>query len=162
MLDALRGYIQMASGLTEVTTAKAKEIAVALVSHGINLGSKAPDVVGQVQDVADDLVATGRSNRDLMTGMVRTEVDKAVGRMGVVREDELAALRRHVQRLEEQLHAYINGSVPAASNVNADPHPQDEVHEAVESQNATVTESAVHTVKKKVYLDEAGNPIDAR
>jgi cell division protein FtsB len=35
--------------------------------------------------------------------MIRTEVDKAVGRMGFVREDELAALRRHVQRLEGEI-----------------------------------------------------------
>lgn len=30
-------------------------------------------------------------------GLVKTEVDRAVGRMGFVREEELAAVRRHVQ-----------------------------------------------------------------
>ena len=33
----------------------------------------------------------------------RHELDQMVGRMGFVREDELAALRRHVERLEQQL-----------------------------------------------------------
>ena len=49
MFEDLRGYLQMASGLTEVTAAKAKEIAMALVSQSLNMSAKAPDVVGQVQ-----------------------------------------------------------------------------------------------------------------
>ena len=32
MLDELRGYLQMASGLTEVTAAKARELAMSLGS----------------------------------------------------------------------------------------------------------------------------------
>lgn len=78
-------------------------MASSLIGQGMSLGTKAPDVVGQVQELADELVATSKENRDLLTGMIRSEVDKAVGRMGFVREDELAALRRHVQRLESDL-----------------------------------------------------------
>lgn len=110
MLDDLRNYLQMASGLTEATTAKAKDVVTGLISTGIStgmsLGSKAapaPEMMGQVQELADDLVATSKNNRDMLTAMIRSEVDKAVGRMGFVREDELAALRRHVQRLEQQV-----------------------------------------------------------
>ncbi len=103
MFEDLRGYLQMASGLTEVTAAKAKEIAMALVSQGLNISAKGPDVVGQVQELADDLVSTSKENREMLLGLIRSEVDRAVGRMGFVREDELAALRRHVQRLEQQL-----------------------------------------------------------
>ena len=44
-----------------------------------------------------------RTNRDLLTGLVRTEVDRAVGRMGFVREEELAAVRKHVQRLARRV-----------------------------------------------------------
>ena len=47
---------------------------------------------------------------------IEAEVDKAVGRMGFVREDELAALRRHVQRLESEVHELKSAaaSAPAA------------------------------------------------
>lgn len=106
MLEDLRSYLQLASGLTEATTAKAKEVVTGLMSTGLSLSSKAvpaPEMMGQVQELADDLVATSRNNRDMLTAMIRAEVDKAVGRMGFVREDELAALRRHVQRLERQV-----------------------------------------------------------
>lgn len=104
MLNDLRGYIELANGLTEVTRAKAQEIAMMLVSQGLALSTKAPDVKGQIQELADDLLSTSRHNREMLVGLVRAEVDRTVGRMGFVREDELAAVRRHVQRVEQQLH----------------------------------------------------------
>jgi hypothetical protein len=115
VLDALRGYVQLATGLTEVTVAKAREAAAALLAQGLDL-DKVPDVPGkdsamsaatvaasQVQGLADDLLETSKQNRELLTGLVRTEVDRAAGRLGFVREEELAAVRRHVSRLETQL-----------------------------------------------------------
>jgi nucleoid-associated protein YgaU len=39
----------------------------------------------------------------MLVGLIRTEVDRAAGRLGFVREEELAAVRRHVARLETQL-----------------------------------------------------------
>ena len=116
MLDDLRSSLQMASGRTEATTAKAKDVVTGLLSSGLSLTTKAmpaPEMMGQVQELADDLVATSKNNRDTLTAMIRAEVDKAVGRMGFVREDELAALRRHVQRLERQI-ADIQGDLDQA------------------------------------------------
>jgi polyhydroxyalkanoate synthesis regulator phasin len=106
VLDDLRNYLQLASGLTEATASKAKDAVTGLLAHGVSLSSRAmpaPDMMGQVQELADDLVATSRNNREMLVGMIRAEVDRNVGRMGFVREDELAALRRHVQRLEKQI-----------------------------------------------------------
>jgi polyhydroxyalkanoate synthesis regulator phasin len=100
MLEGLRGYLQLASGVTEVTASKARDAAMSLVNQGMQLTGKTPDMVGSVQDIADDLVATSKQNREMLVGMIRTEVDRAVGRMGFVREDELAALRARVERLE--------------------------------------------------------------
>jgi polyhydroxyalkanoate synthesis regulator phasin len=115
VLDAVRGYLQLASGLTEVTIAKAREAAAALLSQGLDL-DKVPDVPGkdsavgaakvaatQVQGLADELLVSSKQNRELLTGLIRTEVDRSAGRLGFVREEELAAVRRHVSRLENQL-----------------------------------------------------------
>jgi len=102
MLNGLRGYVQLATGLTEVTATKARDAAMALVNQGMQLTGKTPDVMDSVQDIADDLLATSKQNREMLVGMIRTEVDRAVGRMGFVREDELAALRSRVERLESQ------------------------------------------------------------
>ncbi len=125
MLDALRGYVQLATGLTEVTLARAREAAAALLTQGLDL-DVVPDVPGkdaakvaatQVQGLADDLLMTSKQNRELLTGLVRTEVDRAAGRLGFVREEELAAVRRHVSRLETQLADVREriGATPGAS-----------------------------------------------
>jgi polyhydroxyalkanoate synthesis regulator phasin len=119
ILDDLRSYLQMASGLTEATTGKARDIVGDLMAQGLSFTAKAvpaPEMMGQVQELAEDLVSTSRENREALLGLIRAEVDKAVGRMGFVREDELAALRRHVQRLEQQMDA-----VRAAAGAAAPP-----------------------------------------
>lgn len=149
MFEDLRGYLQLATGLSEVTAAKAKEAAMALVAHGLSFTTKAPDVVGQVQELADDLMTTSRSNREALTGLIRAEVDRAVGRMGFVREDELAALRRHVQRLEEQVHrlSATQGEASAAPAA-AEPAPS--------APSAPTGEPAPVKKKKKVVVQEEG------
>jgi polyhydroxyalkanoate synthesis regulator phasin len=117
MLEGLRGYVQLATGLTEVTAAKARDAAMALVNQGMQVSGTTTDVVGSVQELADDLVTSSKENREVLVGMIRTEVDRAVGRMGFVREDELAALRARVERLEREKAA----TAPTAPSPEAAP-----------------------------------------
>ena len=103
-LSTLRNYLEMATGLTEATAAKAMEVAGSLIAQGMSLGTKQPaDMASSVAQAADDLMAQSKTNRDLLIGLIRTEVDKAIGRVGFVREDELAALRARVEKVESQL-----------------------------------------------------------
>jgi polyhydroxyalkanoate synthesis regulator phasin len=100
-LSTVRNYLEMATGLTEATAAKAMEVVGSLIAQGMSLGTKQPaDMASSVAQAADDLMAQSKTNRDLLIGLIRTEVDKAIGRVGFVREDELAALRARVQKLE--------------------------------------------------------------
>ena len=105
VMDALKGYVQLATGLTEVTAAKARDAASALVNQGMQWTGKSSDAMESVQDIADDLLVTSQQNREALMEMIRTEVDRAVGRLGFVREDELAALRARVERLESEADA---------------------------------------------------------
>ena len=117
MIESIKGYVQLATGLTEVTARKAFESAGALVSALPDVRKVTPaPVKTQVQELADDLVEQSRSNRDLIVGLVRTEVDRAVGRMGFVREEELAAVRRHVARLEAEIAALRSASERAGTD----------------------------------------------
>ncbi len=100
VLDVLRGYVQVAGGLSDVTVQRAREVATALVTHSADATDRGRE---QVQALADDLMKQSQTNREVLVGLIRTEVDRAVGRMGFVREEELAAVRSHVQRLETQL-----------------------------------------------------------
>lgn len=151
MLDDLRTYLQMATGITEATTAKAKDVVTGLLSSGLSLTTKAggaPEMVGQVQDLADDLVATSRNNRELLTGVIRAEVDKAVGRMGFVREDELAALRRHVQRLESEMNDLRRRADEAPAPVVSEPSAPE-----APSVPESAPEAAAKPKKKKILVD---------
>ncbi len=153
MLDDLRSYLQMATGLTEATTAKAKEVVSGLLAHGVSLSSRAlpaPEMMGQVQELADDLVSTSRNNREMLVGMIRAEVDRAVGRMGFVREDELAALRRHVQRLEKQI-ADLPAAGPDAPAASAPPAPPAPL-------GADAEADVPRKKKKKVVVDVDEDP----
>lgn len=162
MLDDLRTYVQMASGITEATTAKARDVVTGLLATGLSLTSRAvpaPDVVGQVQELADDLVATSRSNRELLTGVIRAEVDKAVGRMGFVREDELAALRRHVQRLESEVHELRSAASVAPASAPATAAGADTSAAPAQAPEAAAGADApqAKSKKKKVIVEpEAG------
>lgn len=148
MLDSLKTYIQLASGLTEATAAKAKEAVTGLIGQGLGMSTKTPDVVGSVQEMADDLMATSKSNRDLLLSLIRTEVDKAVGRVGFVREDELAALRKHVHRLDEELKV-VQGRCADCSCCESG-----EADVAVEPASADSTEIPVKK-KKKVAVESS-------
>jgi len=69
-----------------------------LIAQGMNLGKN--PAAESVQSLADDLMATSEANRAKLLELIRSEIDKAAGRMGFVREDELAALRARVEKLE--------------------------------------------------------------
>ena len=138
MLEGLRGYVQLASGLTEVTASKAKDAAMSLVNQGLSVPGKTPDVVGSVQDIADDLVTTSKQNREMLVGLIRTEVDRAVGRMGFVREDELAALRTRLEHLEAQVRADEQAAEKSASSQQ----PKEKSTGSAKKKSSESTESA--------------------
>ena len=102
-MDALRGYLQLASGLTEVTKDKARQAAKAVVAQAVHLGERPGDARAQVRALADELATTARANRDHLIAMVRVESERAVAGLGVASADDLAALRRRVEALERSL-----------------------------------------------------------
>jgi polyhydroxyalkanoate synthesis regulator phasin len=108
VMDAVRGYVQLASGLTEVTKQKAQAAAKALLQQ-----TGADALTSKVSDLADEIVATSKSNRQLLQAIVANEVEGAVARLGFVRSEEVAALTRRVKALETELaEAHAAGPVP--------------------------------------------------
>ena len=113
VLDALRGYVELATGLTEVSRQRAVTEAKALLAQRgafeqlLSEQAKgfADDVGRQVQTVADEILATSKANREVLLALVRAEAERAVGSLGVATADEIAALRRKVERLERDLRA---------------------------------------------------------
>ncbi|MFG2051952.1 phasin family protein [Micromonospora sp. NPDC048935] len=96
MQDAWRAYLELAMGLTEAPRKKAQDAARRLVGSG---GATA----AQLQALGEELVTTGAANREALTKLVRFEVDRALGAVGLATADEVAELTRRVRDLERQL-----------------------------------------------------------
>ena len=92
----LRTYAEMASGLTELTLARATSAARELVGHGLA-------TAGQVQSIAEDLVRTNRANRGALATLVGAEVDRALGRLGLASADDVDQLAERVRALEAKV-----------------------------------------------------------
>src|SRR5687768_9755471 len=106
VIDGLRAYVQLASGLTDVTRERALAVARTLVAQGeAGVGAVLPDTMRvQVASVTDDLIATSKANRDLMVGLVRAEVERSVSRLGLVSAAELKAATRRAESLDDRVH----------------------------------------------------------
>ena len=114
VLDALRGYVQLASGLTEVTRQRAQAAAKALLQQ-TGADTLTTGLTSKVSELTDEIVATSKSNRQLLQAIVSNEVEGAVARLGFVRSEEVAALTRRVQTLEGELAEARAGAAPAAA-----------------------------------------------
>ena len=100
VMDALRGYVQLASGLTEVTRQRAQQAAKQLLQQS-GAESLTTGLTAKVSELADEIVATSKSNRALLQAIVTNEVEDEVARLGFVRAEEVAALRRRLEKLEQ-------------------------------------------------------------
>ncbi|MEH0827280.1 MULTISPECIES: phasin family protein [unclassified Micromonospora] len=102
MQDAWRAYLELAMGLTEAPRKKAQDAARRLVGTG---GATA----AQLQALAEELLSTSAANREALTKLVRFEVDRALGAVGLATADEVAELTRRVHELERQLREAKGG-----------------------------------------------------
>lgn len=107
MKDAIKGYLELATGITEVTRQRARTAAKALVAQG-------EATAGQVQSLTDDLVSQSKANREAVTALVRFEVEKTLGRVGLVSKDEVDALKARIKVLEGELRKTRTGGGAAA------------------------------------------------
>jgi polyhydroxyalkanoate synthesis regulator phasin len=121
VMDALRGYVQLANGLTEVTKQRAQQAAKALLQQ-TGADALTAGVTTKVSDLAEEIVATSKSNRQLLQAIVANEVEGAVARLGFVRSEEVAALSRRVDGLEREL-AEANDALVAATAAASAPAP---------------------------------------
>ncbi|WBC08958.1 hypothetical protein [Micromonospora sp. WMMA1947] len=108
MQDAWRAYLELAMGLTEAPRKKAQDAVMRVVGQG---GATA----AQLQTLAEELVATGLANRESLTKLVRFEVDRALGAVGLATADEVAELTRRVHDLERQLREARGPLEPGAT-----------------------------------------------
>ena len=103
--DALKSYLALAGGVTEVTRQRALDAAKALVASG-------EAAAEQVTSLAEDLLTQTRQNREAVVALVGFEVDRALGRVGLASADEVGALTERVRALEARVAELSGGGEP--------------------------------------------------
>lgn len=96
MNDALKRYVEAATGLGNLTKARAERVARQLVKQG----EAASDQVGEL---VDELLERQRKNREAITEMVRAETKRVVRRMGLATTSEVERLETEVSELKQEL-----------------------------------------------------------
>ena len=112
MRDALKSYLALAGGVTEVTRQRAVEAARALVASG-------EAAAEQVTGLAEDLLSQTRQNREAVAALVGFEVDRTLGRVGLASADEVTALTERVRALERRLAEQTGGAGAGPAKVPA-------------------------------------------
>jgi polyhydroxyalkanoate synthesis regulator phasin len=93
---AMQRYVEAASGLTNLTTAKAEQIAKQLVKSG----EAASDQMG---DIVEELLERQKKNREAMAALVKSETTRAVRAMGLATSTEVERLQKQVADLKREL-----------------------------------------------------------
>lgn len=102
MAEAFQTYINMVSGVTKSTQAKAAATARALLKQA-GLEDVAAETSERVTKLAEEIMNASRANRELLQHYVTTEVDKAAARLGFARAEEVQALRDEIESLRSEL-----------------------------------------------------------
>ena len=116
--ESFRGYVQLASGLGELTRARAMEAAQGLMSMpGVSVATGKFAV--QVGVLAEELLAAATTNREHLTTLVRGEVDAAVTRLGLAPAEKLEEARAESARLRAEVAALRSASARSSAGTAA-------------------------------------------
>lgn len=104
--DAIRGYMQLATGVTEATTDRAKEVAQGLLSA---VGLPASNELGsQVSGMAEEVLNAARTQRDSLVALVRTEVTTVVESSGLAKRADVDTLTSRLSQVAADVEALVS------------------------------------------------------
>lgn len=98
MNSAIEKYMEALSGVTAMTKANAERVAKQLAKQGEVASS-------QVSEFAAELVEKSKKNRETLTAMINSEIQRAVKGMGLATNEDVARLQKQVADLKRQLQA---------------------------------------------------------
>ncbi|HSF98552.1 MAG TPA: hypothetical protein VLA55_07650 [Ornithinibacter sp.] len=122
---SIQGYVELASGLGELTRSRAKEAAQEIVALASQETSR-KKLAKQAGALTDELLKAAEANRKHLVRLVRREVDAAVGKLGIDRLTSevqglgatVAALASQVEELARSAAGVeVRGSASAATSL---------------------------------------------
>ncbi|HEY9292548.1 MAG TPA: hypothetical protein VIP98_14795 [Microlunatus sp.] len=109
-------------GASRLTRARAQELAERILSQAglenVDLGEAASGATTKINQLAEELMAARKANRELLQRTVSTELDKSLGRLGLARAEDIDQLRDEVARLRSdvtELKVSSKSATPAAA-----------------------------------------------
>ncbi|GAA4891685.1 hypothetical protein LX16_2139 [Stackebrandtia albiflava] len=143
MQDAWRAYLELVLGVTEASRKKAAQVIRSLADQS---GAKVEDLQG----MAEDLLNAGTANRENLTKLIRFELDRALGKVGLATSEEVADLNDRIRDLEIQLRDARERAAAA------------EGRPATAAGKTTAKKAAKKTVKKTVKKASAAKKSTAK
>jgi hypothetical protein len=144
--ESVRAYVQLASGLSDVTRARAMEAAQGLLSlpaAGVATGTK---MASQASVLADDLLAAATANRSILQTLVRSEVEVAVARLGLVPVQKLEEAQAEAAELREEVATLRSGpsksTTPKSTVKKAAATPKSSAKKAAATPKSSVKKAA--------------------
>lgn len=153
----------MASGLGELTRARAADAVAEVLTLAANAPSSGKKVAKQANKMAEDVVTAAQANRELLRALVRSEIDAALERFDLGRVlTELGSLGESVRALRTQVEGLTlvalekgEAAVTAASTVAAQVTGAGETGEPRAQSPAQAAPAKEAPVKKVAPVKEA-------
>ncbi|MBB2891257.1 hypothetical protein [Flexivirga oryzae] len=116
-INSVRTALQLLSGAGELTRARAMEAAATLLElPGVG------DTSTRVTQLAEELLQAATGNQQLVHDLVRTEFERQLTRLGLVRGSDLESAQRRIEALEAEVASLRADRSPvAASPTSATP-----------------------------------------
>ena len=111
--ESVRAYLQLASGLSDLTRARAMEAAQGLLTLPVSSMATGTKVASQASALADELLAATVANRANLTALVRSEVDAAISRLGLVPVQKLEDAQAETAKLRKEVATLRSASSKA-------------------------------------------------
>jgi polyhydroxyalkanoate synthesis regulator phasin len=112
MEEAIRTYLELAMGLTETSRKRVRKVVKDVVKEAVGRSGATAE---QVKALSGDLIAANAANREALAKLVRFEVDRALGMVGLATAEEVGELTQQVRDLKEQLREAQAGVSPNAT-----------------------------------------------
>jgi len=111
--ESVRAYLQLASGLSDLTRARAMEAAQGLLTLPVSSMATGTKMASQASALADELLAATVANRANLTALVRSEVDAAISRLGLVPAQKLEDAQAETAKLRKEVATLRSASSKA-------------------------------------------------
>jgi polyhydroxyalkanoate synthesis regulator phasin len=148
---ALQKYLDAASGLTNLTAAKAERIVKGLVRSGEDAGD-------QVGDLVEELLERSKRNREALAALVKSETTRAVRAMGLATGKQVERLQKQVVDLKRELRRVES----ATGTEEASPRSADDPGTSAKRTAAKKTAAKKATAKKASAKKAAAKKASAK